>query len=111
MANSSTFAPTDVRGNQKDGSGDFPFSLSADTFRTLSGQNLSVRAVYLSRFRNAVRIVSMDAHNMRTNANCASSVIWIETNLALLASPLPERANYFTPERVRLEKRAKDSQA
>jgi hypothetical protein len=43
--NSSNLAPTDVRDKQKDGSGGFPFSLWADTFRTPSGQSLSVYAL------------------------------------------------------------------
>jgi hypothetical protein len=52
-----------------------------------------VRAIYSSYFRKAQNIVSMIPHNMRAKANCASSVIRIESKLAQLASLLADRAN------------------
>jgi len=63
-----------------------------------SGRHVSdcsqVGSVYSSRFRNDVNIVSMIAHSIRKNANCASSIIRIAGRLSVLGSrgrsPNPE---------------------
>jgi hypothetical protein len=63
---------------------------AADTFSNCS----EVGCVYSSRFRNDVNIVSMIAHSIRKNANCASSIIRIAGRLSVLGglgrSPNPE---------------------
>lgn len=59
------------------------------------------RAVYSSYLRNAQNIVSTMPHSIKKNANCASSTIWSESKLALLASLLAERANWFRSKRAK----------
>lgn len=64
-------------------------------FERSRAKSISDRAVYSLCLRNAQYIVSTIPHSMRTNANCASSVILIQTNLTLLVSLSADRLDYF----------------